>query len=478
VDSMLAIQVIPRQEWDEGLIVVPRPAGSGEEDLLLVEKPGAVQELLLPIVLQVKDNAEALRRAGGKAARWLVQHKVQSVGLRVADLECVEVPEAVGAFCEGLLLGAFQFPHYKSGQGETLPTQVYLLADKDQKALKELVQIVSILAEGVNLARAIAVQPPNVINPLTLAEYALELAEQDGLTCRVLDEMELAEIGAGAMLAVGQGSQTHPRLILLEYPGGGGLAGSAPVVVVGKAMTFDSGGYMVKDRASIVGMKYDKCGGAAVLGLMHAISQLRLDTPVVGVIAAAENMISAAAFRPGDVIRSLAGKTIEITSTDAEGRLALCDALTYAQEHYQPRFLLDLATLTYGVVAALGKVRAGLMSNDDDMASLLLDCGERTGERLWRLPLDDDYLEYLHSDIADLKNYSGMKDASPVTGGVFLQQFVSAGVPWAHLDILGVATTEHDLPYCPRGATGFGVRLMMDYLLKLSEVFAFPRYIP
>jgi leucyl aminopeptidase len=190
---------------------------------------------------------------------------------------------------------------------------------------------------------------------------------------------------------------------------------------------------------------------------------LQPDTPVVGVIAAAENMNSAAAYRPDDVIRSLSGKTIEISSTDAEGRLVLADALTYAIDRYQPRLVIDLATLTYGVVTALGKLRAGLMCNDDSLARALLDCGERTGERLWRLPLDDEYLEYLRSDIADLKNYSGTKDASPVTGGVFLKQFVPDGVPWAHLDILGMATTEKDLPYTPKGATGFGVRLLLEF---------------
>ena len=213
-------------------------------------------------------------------------------------------------------------------------------------------------------------------------------------------------------------------------------------------------------------MKYDKAGGAAVLGVLHAAAALHLETPLVGVIAAAENMISAEAYRPDDILYTLSGKTVEITNTDAEGRLALCDALTYACLQYRPRALIDLATLTYGVVTALGKLRAGLMSNDDALAEALLDSGERSGERLWRLPLDGDYLELLHSDAADLKNYSGSSEASPVTGGLFLQQFVEPGVPWAHLDILGTAITDKYLPYCPKGATGFGVRLLVDYLAQ------------
>lgn len=462
-EPQLSIQVVTRQAWRAELVIVPRLATTGETDFLLVEKSDARRELLIAIEPH-GELIENLRRAGGKAARWLSKHAIREAGLRLADLERLALPDAVPAFCQGLLLGAFHPPQYKSEHQETPATQVYLLAEENHTALTQVVHRAAILAEGVSLARGIAEQPPNVLNPQTLSQSAVALAEQDGLGCFVLDDKELASIGAGAILAVGQGSQTPPCLILLEYPGQGAQVGAPPLVVIGKALTFDSGGYMVKDRASIIGMKYDKCGGATVMGFMHSVAKLGVETPVVGVIAAAENMISAAAFRPDDVIRALSGKTIEITSTDAEGRLVLCDALTYAQQRYQPRALIDLATLTYGVVAALGRVRAGLMCNDLDLASALFACGERTGERLWRLPLDEDYLEYLRSDIADIKNYSGTKDASPVTGGVFLKQFVQAEIPWAHLDILGVATTDKDLPYCPKGATGFGVRLLVDFL--------------
>lgn len=468
-ETQLALQVVSPPDWRAEIVIIPILVEDAA-DILLRERPDARREMVIPIESHGKVELEDLRRAGGKAARWLVKRAIREAGLRMADLERLGLPEAVGAFCEGLLLGACRISHHKSGQPESAVTLVQLLVEEDHAAIEEAVQRLSILAEGVNLARAIANQPPNMLNPQTLAESALALAEQDGLSCKVLDEKELAAMGAGAILAVGQGSQTPPHLIALEYPGREAQASASPVVVIGKALTFDSGGYMVKDRASIVGMKYDKCGAAAVLGLMHTVSRLEIGTRLVGIIPAAENMISAAAFRPGDVIRSLSGKTIEITSTDAEGRLVLCDALTYAQERYQPRLIIDLASLTYGVVAALGRKRAGLMCEDDELAGALLACGERTGERLWRLPLDDEYLEYLHSDIADMKNYSGTKDASPVTGGVFLKQFVSSDTPWAHLDILGVATTDKELPYCPKGATGFGVRLLADYLQVIDRV--------
>jgi leucyl aminopeptidase len=217
-------------------------------------------------------------------------------------------------------------------------------------------------------------------------------------------------------------------------------------------------------------MKYDKCGGAAVLGVLHSAAQLGLETPIVGLIPAAENMVSADAFRPGDVLRTLSGKTVEVNNTDAEGRLVLADALAYAGKFYTPRCLIDIATLTYGVVTALGTKRAGLLSNDDSLVQALLDSGERTGEHLWRLPLDQEYLPLLQSEIADLKNYSGSTEASPITAGLFLQQFTPEGIPWAHLDILGTATTQEEHPYSPKGATGFGVRLLLDFISGLPPI--------
>lgn len=427
-----------------------------------MDTPGGGRQLVLSASEAGAIGPEAMRQMGGLTARWLLQHSVRVAGVRATDLFVLGGEQALDAFCLGLLLGGFGYGQRQGWQAGAV--ELYLLAEGNLSGLEERVQRITLIAEGVSLARDLANEPPNLINPVSLAERAETLAAAAGLGCAILDEKALAEIGAGAILAVGQASQTPPRLICLEYPGRGDQAGSSPVVIVGKALTFDTGGYTIKENAAMVGMKYDKCGGAAVLGIMHAIAHLQPNTPVVGVIAAAENMVSAAAYRPDDIIRSLSGKTIEITSTDAEGRLVLADALTYAIDRYRPRLVIDLATLTYGVVTALGRLRAGLMCNDDVLAGALLECGERTGERLWRLPLDGEYLEYLRSDFADLKNYSGTKDASPLTGGVFLKQFVPDDLPWAHLDILGTATTEKDLPCIPKGATGFGVRLILEFV--------------
>jgi leucyl aminopeptidase len=257
-------------------------------------------------------------------------------------------------------------------------------------------------------------------------------------------------------------------LIVLEYPGQDLTADTKPVVLVGKAITFDTGGYSIKSVEGIQGMKYDKSGGLVVLATLQAAAQLKLKTRLVGVICAAENMISGGSYRPDDIITSLSGKTIEIISTDAEGRLVLADGLAYAQSHYQPAALIDLATLTGGMVVALGHVRAGIMSNDDHLAEQLISAGEKTHERLWRMPLDEEYFANIKGDEADIKN-SGGREGAPIFGGIFLKQFVEDQVPWAHLDIAGTAHQSKELPYSPKGATGFGVRLLIEYLKGLES---------
>jgi leucyl aminopeptidase len=254
-------------------------------------------------------------------------------------------------------------------------------------------------------------------------------------------------------------------MIVLEHRGHGDGVGSAPVVVVGKAITFDTGGYSLKNTKGMVGMKFDKCGGMAVLGIMKVVAALNLTTPVVGIIAAAENMISSFAYRPNDIITSLSGKTIEIISTDAEGRMVLSDALTYASTELKPRAIIDIATLTGGVVTALGKFRAGLMSNDNALAAELETAGDRTDEPLWRLPLDEEYFQLIKGTDSDIKNSAGVPLASSIVGGTFLNQFVMNDVPWAHIDIAGTATTEAN---GAKQATGFGVRLLVDYISQLT----------
>ncbi len=395
-----------------------------------------------------------------------MKKEASEAGIDLGSLQGVPVDRPELALAEGIALGAFRFERFKSGEETRPPVRITFLTEDGQAALQADLDQVQVVASAVHLAREWGHEPANVINPVSLAERAQRLAGQAGLKCTVLDDTELARLGAGALLSVGKGSRTPARLIVLEYAGQNPGTGANPIVLVGKAITFDTGGYSIKDTQGIQGMKYDKCGGLAVIATLWAAAQLKLKTPLVGLIPAAENMISSESYRPDDILTSLSGKTIEVLTTDAEGRLVLADALTYAQQAFKPRAIVDLATLTGGVVVALGHVRAGIMANDDRLAGELISAGEKTYERLWRLPLDEEYFDLIKGDEADIKN-SGGREGAPIFGGIFLKQFVDDGIPWAHLDIAGVASTGKDLPYCPKGATGFGVRLLVEYLKTL-----------
>jgi len=403
------------------------------------------------------------RQAGGSLARWLLKSGVVDADL---DLEPVFTRSQahVSALLEGILLGAYQFNQYKNSKESPQSSSIFLRSD--HPGVETLVDKVAKICSAVNLARDWAHEPANVINPSSLAERVRVLAEADGITVKIIDDVELAKMGAGGILNVGKGSATPSRMIVMEYAGSSPTSDARPVVLIGKAITFNTGGYSLKGTDNIKGMKYDKCGGTTVAAMLHLVSQLKLSNPVIGIISAAENMVSGDSFRPDDIIQMLSGKTVEITSTDAEGRLVLADALSYAQIKYRPLAMIDLATLTGGVVVSLGHVRAGLMSNNDDLASKLFSAGEVTHERLWRLPLDEDFEKLLKGDDADLKN-SGGREGHAIQGGTFLEKFVEDDVPWAHLDIAGVAETDKELPYCPKGATGFGIRLLLDYLENL-----------
>ena len=437
-------------------------AGAQAGDTVLLDG----KTVLVSLGKSNKLTPDSFRQAGGGLARWLEQNRVSNLHIDAEALSQFQVSNSLPALLEGLLLGSFRFDRYKK-QDDTPSTCQVILHTLQPDAVKTALWRSQTISAAVNLSRDWSHEPANIVNPVTLAERAKAVAEQSGLRCTVLDERDLEALGAGAIVAVGKGSQTPSRLIILEYPGYNPPAGAKPVVLVGKALTFDTGGYSLKDVNNIQTMKYDKCGGVTVIATLRAAAELKLQTPVIGVIGAAENMISGEAYRPDDIIRALSGTTIEIISTDAEGRLVLADALTYAQQKFQPRAMIDLATLTGGVVVALGRNRAGLMSNDDQLAGKLFDAGEQTGEKLWRLPLDDEYFKLIKGDDADIKN-SGGREGHAILGGMFLKQFVNDGNPWAHLDIAGVADSPKDLPYCPKGGTGFGVRLLLHYLESLK----------
>lgn len=416
-------------------------------------------KVLVSLGKESKIIPETYRQAGGRLADWLSRRDIPQLGIDADGLTSTHL----FAFCEGLLLGAYKFGSYKKSEYESLPSEVVIRSARITSSLEKQVKETVRLIESVNLARDWQHEPANVINPLTLAGRALDLSKTLGIKCTILDDEALTKMGAGAITAVGKGSKTPSRMIVLEYTGMGAGVGSPPIALVGKAITFDTGGYSLKDTTNIQKMKYDKSGGIDVLAIVKAAVELELETPLVAIVCAAENMVSGNAYRPDDILTSLSGKTIEIITTDAEGRLVLADGLTYAQRTFKPRAVIDIATLTGGVVTALGRVRAGLFSNDDALAQRLFDAGEQTHERLWRLPLDDDYFTNIKGDEADIKN-SGGKEGHPINGGIFLKQFIENNTPWAHLDIAGVADTPKDLPYSHKGATGFGIRLIVNYL--------------
>jgi leucyl aminopeptidase len=439
------------------------PDEVGERLSLAQRRSGPNPVVLVSMGPRKGCDTETVRRVGGSMAAALRAADAARATIDMGEVFLRFENEGVIAICEGLALASFRFDHYLSERNETPEPSVTLGFESATKDVRDVIRRASAAASATNFARELAHEPANVINPVTLVDRAKALAKETGLTWTLIDEKQMKRAHMGGMLAVGMGSDSPPRLIVLEH---GDVRKEKPVVLVGKAVTFDSGGYSIKDKNNIVGMKYDKCGGMTVLGVMRAASELEIGVPVVGAVAAAENMISSRAYRPNDIITTMSGKTVEIISTDAEGRMVLADALTWVQQQYKPRAIIDLATLTGGVVVALGKVLAGIFSNEDELRDRLMASGERTFERLWPLPMHDDYFEGLKSDDCDFKNSAG-REGHASLAAVFLKQFVDQKIPWAHLDIAGVASIDKAGPYCPPGGTGFGVRLLCDYLERL-----------
>ena len=363
----------------------------------------------------------------------------------------------------------YRFDRLKSKPAENPPTlkQVDFLFAAEQRAAGELGLAHGVaLADGMALARDVGNAPPNELTPSAFAAEARKLARSSAshgggtLQAKVLGEKEMRVLGMGSFLSVGAGSAEESKLIVLDYKGAGR---AQPFVLVGKGITFDTGGISIKPAGAMDEMKYDMCGAGAVLGMMHTVSALRLPINVIGVIAAAENMPSGTATRPGDIVRSMSGQTIEILNTDAEGRLVLCDALTYA-ERFKPAAVIDLATLTGAVIVALGSAASGLWANNDALAAQLRDAGEASADRVWQMPLWDEYQPLLKSNFADMANVSGGREAGSSVAACFLSRFTKA-YPWAHLDVAGTAYRSG----AQKGATARPMPLLLQYLLDRAN---------
>ena len=428
------------------------PAGLALDRVLVLavgKREGAVGRLELEELgggLVPKLRALAVREA------WLASPEGLDIGHAPA--------EAMAAMALGAALRGYRFTRYssKGGEDDDQPPPpprgtetLRLLLPEGEAALARGRAV----AEAVARARDLVSEPANVLTPKAFADACAGLAAS-GVEVEILDRDALAGLGMNALLAVAQGSAQPPFVAAMRWNGGGE---ERPLALVGKGICFDTGGISIKQAAGMEDMKWDMAGAAAVFGAMLALAGRKARANVVGVVGLAENMPSGTATRPGDVVTSMAGKTIEIVNTDAEGRLLLCDVLHYTKERFRPKAMIDLATLTGAVVVALGHERAGLFATDEALAAHLTAAGDATGELLWRLPMGKAYEKHVRSAIADLKNVGRGREAGSTAGAVFLRRFVG-DVPWAHLDIAGTAWTARDLPLAPKGATGFGVRLL------------------
>jgi leucyl aminopeptidase len=409
----------------------------------------------------------SLGRLAGAAIRTLIKSKgIRSAAFLVTRR--LESERFVQAIVEGALIGNISGDLYGSKVEPTREIETLDLISElpDPPDFERAINLGTAMAEATNFARMLGYEPSNVMTPSELAHRAKEMAEREGLGFEALAEDEMKRLGMGALLAVSRGSQEPARLIVLSYePGGSGdnSASSDLIALVGKGITFDSGGISIKPAAKMEDMKYDMGGGAAVIGAMQVIARQRPKIRVLGLVPASENLPSGRAVKPGDVVRSLSGKTIEVVNTDAEGRLVLADAITYAISR-GATCIVDAATLTGACVVALGEARAAIMGTDRSLVDDLVKAGEQSGERIWPMPLDKEYGDIIRSDIADVKNV-GNRTAGSITAGYFLKHFAGS-TPWAHLDIAGTAWTEQEKPYIEKGATGFGVRLMATFVLN------------
>ena len=443
-------------------------AREGQVGLLYPEEGGkqktAVQRLLLVGMGEQDITGESLRLCGGVISQQVRKLRIGHLAVALPEVKGMATDWVAERLTEGLVLGNYRFTKYRKvepdDEPDNLVREVTVVGAEIGKSVLQAVRRGQDLAESVCLARDLAHEPGNHCTALHLATASREIATKHGLKRRVLGAAELKKLGMGGILGVNQGSAEPPQLIVLEYRTGKKVP---TLLLVGKGLTFDSGGISIKPSTGMQDMKYDMCGGAAVLSVMRAVAAERPPAvDVVALVPATDNMPGPGALKPGDIIRHYNGTTVEIITTDAEGRLLLADALAYGIEKFRPAAVIDIATLTGAVIVALGHHRTGLMSTHDGLANRLLSAGEATGEPLWRLPLGPEYAKQLKSQVADLKN-AGDKGGGTITGGEFLKAFVGT-TPWAHLDIAGTAWEFTEKSYIPKGPSGVGVRLLTEFI--------------
>jgi leucyl aminopeptidase len=441
----------------------------GEISFFYVEGQPEKRFCLLGLGPKEKVSLESLRRSYGGLTKSCLSKQFRNLNLLLPEPEHMNDEDLLRGIAEGLLLPNYVFKRHKhrdpEEMEETLLQKITWIGP--QSAVLEVAKKISIICEAVYYTRDLINENADVVTPQYLAQCAKDIAHQhSSMTATIFGKKEIEEQKMDLLLAVNRGSAHDPAFIILEYQGN--PRSQDKTVLVGKGVTYDTGGLNLKPTGGMETMKCDMSGGAVCLGTILAACQLKLKVNLTIVIPSTENGIDAKSFKPGDVYSSYLGKTVEMTNSDAEGRLILADALAYAIKNLHPSRLIDIATLTGAIEIALGSEASGMMCTDDELAQTLLQAGDTTFERLWRMPLFDEYKERLKSDIADLKSWNG-RSAGACVAATFLHQFVEESIPWAHLDIAGTAYVSEAKKYLPKFATGYGVRLMIEFLENLAE---------
>jgi len=407
-------------------------------------------------------NTEKSRNISGKIIQYAKEFRITELSIIPFNFS----REIIESLVEGIILSSYSFEKFKTSKNNNTVDNVSIMIESNSKEYQKIINDISVICQSVNFARDISNLPPNECSPEYLAKIALEIKNQ-GIEAQIIGINSLKDMGLNGIVSVGSGSINTPKLIVLKYKGTKNT--EDPILLVGKAVTFDSGGISIKPSEKMEEMKFDKCGGVNVLAIMKSLSSLKIKNNVIGIIPAVENMPSNTAYRPSDIINMYNGKSVEVINTDAEGRLILADALAFGIKQYTPKLIIDMATLTGACIIALGNNIAGIIGNDEKLIKKILDISKVTHEKMWELPLLDDHHDQIKSKNADIKNIGG-RPAGAITAAAFLSNFVGK-TPWVHLDIAGTAWNQEGSllkSYNPPGATGFGIRTIIKFIMSES----------
>jgi len=407
-------------------------------------------------------NTEKSRIISGKIIQYAKEFKIKELSIIPFNFS----KEIIESLVEGIILSSYSFEKFKTSMNNNTIDNVSILIESNSKEYQKIINEISVICQSVNFGREISNLPPNECSPEYLAKIASDIKNQ-GIKSKIISLDSMKEMGLNGIVSVGGGSINTPKLIVLKYEGTKNEEN--PILLVGKAVTFDSGGISIKPSEKMEEMKFDKCGGVNVIAIMKSLSSLKIKHNVIGIIPAVENMPSNSSYRPSDIIQMYNGKSVEVINTDAEGRLILADALAFGIKHYKPKLIIDMATLTGACIIALGSNIAGLIGNNEKLIKKILDISKVTHEKMWELPLLEDHHDQIKSKNADIKNIGG-RAAGAITAAAFLSNFVE-NIPWVHLDIAGTAWNQEGSllkPYNPPGATGFGIRTIIKFIMSES----------